>query len=59
MMNHPQRDTDGFSGAMIILVIAVILTTITILGFDGVAAVFSVVWDMIKSVHVKIWNWIF
>lgn len=44
-MNHrkPKYSADGFSGTMIVLAISVIMTTGVILGPDGIAAL----WNMI------------
>ncbi len=45
-MNHrkPKFSADGFSGTMIALTISVIMTTLVILGPDGM----SLIWDMIS-----------
>lgn len=66
MMNRPQKPESTTRGALIIAIVSIIAGTLVILGFDGIAAVFDVVadvvrnvWDGIKGVYVKIWNWIF
>lgn len=41
MMNHPQRDNDPFWPTALVLVIAVFVTTIVILGPDGIRALFN------------------
>ena len=41
MMNHPQKDS--FGGPFVFLLVSVIIVTFVILGVDGIAAV----WGMI------------